>query len=290
MNNKLYIISSAGNEHLCYKQGDTFVDISNECIYFIEGEDELKIIPVKCPSRDKIFFYKEKEVKLIPSLYFNGWISLSLVLADTEEPYTTLTVNLEQTSAFGLPDNIFVDINNNPEALKFLVNNGLAKYSGYNRESGWIEYPMAILDFPELYRICPDFFEDTINIHNGKANPNPMKIDFRARVEELRNDIIDAIRQLLYTHKIQELSFPEEQDNDPSWIIWFDKNSDPHECRVTGVEVTDNSIAVLASEKDSGNEVACYSPFELGAKNIDWLHEIYETAWRILEQPEDNDA
>ena len=41
-------------------------------------------------------------------------------------------------------------------------------------------------------------------------------------------DIIDAIRQLLYSHGLTEITFPKEQD-DPVWVIWFDNNADPFE-------------------------------------------------------------
>jgi hypothetical protein len=36
--------------------------------------------------------------------------------------------------------------------------------------------------------------------------------------------------------------------------------------------------------KESGDEVQCHSPFELGAKNIDWLHEMYEAVWHQLRE------
>lgn len=66
-------------------------------------------------------------------------------------------------------------------------------------------------------------------------------------------------------------------------FIWFSKNGDPYECQVTGLEVTDSSLTVFASEKESGDEVACHTPFELGASNIDWLNQMYEAAWLRLE-------
>lgn len=107
-------------------------------------------------------------------------------------------------------------------------------------------------------------------------------VDFSGRIEELRRDIIDGIRQLLHARHLDAVRFPED-DYDPVWVIWFNRNGDPYECRVTGLRVTDNSLTVLAEEKESGDEVECHSPFELGAKNIDWLHEMYDTVWRQLE-------
>ena len=116
-----------------------------------------------------------------------------------------------------------------------------------------------------------------------------LKMDFSDRIEILRKDIIDAIRQLLYSHGLTEITFPEEQ-HDPVWVIWFNWDGDPYECKVMGVKVTDNSMTVIAHDKICNDEVTCFTPFELGAKNIDWLYEIYDAVWQQLEDNEDNNA
>lgn len=116
-----------------------------------------------------------------------------------------------------------------------------------------------------------------------------LKMDFSDRIEILRKDIIDAIRQLLYSHGLTEITFPEEQ-HDPVWVIWFNWDGDPYECKVMGVKVTDNSMTVIAHDKICNDEVTCSTPFELGAKNIDWLYEIYDAIWQQLEENEDNNA
>ena len=116
-----------------------------------------------------------------------------------------------------------------------------------------------------------------------------LKMDFSDRIETLRKDIIDAIRQLLYSHGLTEITFPEKQ-YDPVWVIWFNWDGDPYECKVMGVKVTDNSMTVIAHDKIGNNEVTCSTPFELGAKNIDWLYEIYDAVWQQLEENTDNNA
>lgn len=116
-----------------------------------------------------------------------------------------------------------------------------------------------------------------------------LKMDFSDRIEIHRKDIIDAIRQLLYSHGLTEITFPEEQ-HDPVWVIWFNWDGDPYECKVMGVKVTDNSMTVIAHDKICNDEVTCSTPFELGAKNIDWLYEIYDAVWQQLEDNEDNNA
>ena len=116
-----------------------------------------------------------------------------------------------------------------------------------------------------------------------------LKMDFSDRIETLRKDIIDAIRQLLYSHGLTEITFPEEQ-YDPVWVIWFNWDGEPYECKVMGVKVTDNSMTVIAHDKIGNNEVTCSTPYELGAKNIDWLYEIYDAVWQQLEEDTDNNA
>ena len=86
-----------------------------------------------------------------------------------------------------------------------------------------------------------------------------------------------------------KITFPEEQD-DPVWVIWFNWDGDPYECKVMGVKVTDNSMTVIAHDKICNDEVTCSTPFELGAKNIDWLYEIYDAVWQQLEENGDNNA
>ena len=68
-----------------------------------------------------------------------------------------------------------------------------------------------------------------------------------------------------------------------SGVIWFNDDGEPYECWVNGIEATDNKLTVLATIKDSLEEVTCESPFELGASNIDWLNEMYEAAKLELE-------
>lgn len=121
----------------------------------------------------------------------------------------------------------------------------------------------------------------------GKGKVRYTSMCFSDRIEELRKDIIEAIRQLLDAHGLTEITF-RDNDDDPVWVIWFDKHADPYECWVTGLEITDDGLIVLATIKDSLEEIACYSPFELGASNIDWLNGMYEAARLQLENTNGN--
>ena len=77
-----------------------------------------------------------------------------------------LTVNLEDSPTFGIPDRTFIDTGNNPDAMEFLIRNNLAEDTRYRRRSGWVEYPMVRLNLPELYRISPEAFRDGLTTEN----------------------------------------------------------------------------------------------------------------------------
>ena len=165
MNTSLEIIRSAGTDHLCYRvENDIFVAVHNQMLSFTEMEDEFEIVPTDKSYRDKLYIYQGQAVRLVPQIYRNGWLALCLELADTEEPYTILTVNLEEMDAIGLPDKAFIDINNNPDAMEFLVLNNLATDTGYRRGSGWGEYPMVHVNLPLVFQHCPESF-NRINIY-----------------------------------------------------------------------------------------------------------------------------
>ena len=155
MNTSFEIIRSAGTDHLCYRvKNDTFVAVHNQMLSFTEMEDEFEIVPTDKSYRDKLYIYQGQAVRLVPQIYRNGWLALCLELADTEEPYTILTVNLEETDAIGLPD----------KAMEFLVLNNLATDTGYRRGSGWVEYPMVHVNLPLVFQHCPESF-NRINIY-----------------------------------------------------------------------------------------------------------------------------
>ena len=133
----------------------------------------------------------------------------------------------------------------------------------------------------------PDMQILSLKERDNKGKVKYTTMCFSDRIEELRKDIIEATRRLLYAHGLKEFSFTND-DEYPVWVIWFDKNGNPYECRVTGLEVTDSSLTVFAWEKESGCEVACHTPYELGACNIDWLNQMYEAALLQLEHTNGN--
>ena len=136
MNTRLARIRSEGKEHLCYREEECFVDVSYPMVTFTKGEDDFEIAKCDHPSMEETFLYQESRLSIVIEMYHNGWPALSLKDPVTHEIYTVLTVNLEDKAAFSLPDRAFVDINNNPDAMEFLLSNKLAEDTGYRRQSG----------------------------------------------------------------------------------------------------------------------------------------------------------
>lgn len=163
MNTHLTIIRSHGKEHLCYRDEECFADVSLPMMTFTEGEDDFEIVKCNRPVAGRTFRYQDGHFSIAMEMYPNGWPALCLKAPETHEIYTILTVNFENEPAFALPDRAFVDINNNPDAMEFLIANKLAEDTGYKRQSGWVDYPMVKLNMPSLYRLDPAGFHKIIS-------------------------------------------------------------------------------------------------------------------------------
>lgn len=153
------IIRAENVEHLCYKVDATYVDVSNPMLAFTVDEDEFEIVEPDCSFMEKEYIFREERYNLVPRFYGNGWLALTLASVQDKQDYIVLSVNLERMDALGLPDSTFIDVNHYPEAMQFLAENGLATDSGYKRRSGFVEYPMATLNLPLLYRHNPQNFQ-----------------------------------------------------------------------------------------------------------------------------------
>lgn len=162
------IVRSENKEYLCYKAGEAYVDASNPMIAFATGEDEFEIVEPDSSFRQKEYEFRGEQYYLVPEFYRNGWLALTLVMVEDEDEYIVLSVNLEEMDALGLPDRTFIDVNHYPEAMEFLVKNGLATDSEYKRRSGFVEYPMAMLNLPLLYQHNPQIFKKRTSSHSEK--------------------------------------------------------------------------------------------------------------------------
>lgn len=153
------IVLSKNREYLCYKAEEVYVDVCNPMMTFTDGEDVFEIVEPDCSLMQKEYEFKGERFYLVPRFYGNGWLALTLVSVEDEQEYIVLSVNLEEMDALGLPDRTFIDVNHYPEAMEFLIANGLATDSGYRRRNGFVEYPMAMLNLPLLYRHNPQVFK-----------------------------------------------------------------------------------------------------------------------------------
>ncbi len=153
------IVRSKNVEYLCYKEDSEYVYVSNPMLTFTDGEDEFEIVNLDPSFKQKEYEFRGDRFHLAPRFYNNGWLAITLEKVEDEEEQIVLSVNLEKMDALGLPNCTFIDINNYPDALEFLVKNGLATDSGYKRRSGFVEYPMAMLNLSLLYQHNPQQFQ-----------------------------------------------------------------------------------------------------------------------------------
>jgi len=96
------------------------------------------------------------EVMLVFNRYAeNGNLCIGLIMSDTGEPFSTITVNIEN-----LPDDYFcVDTNNGPHYEAFLTENHIATPVGVSLASGYCSYPMYELNTSKKSELRTPFIE-----------------------------------------------------------------------------------------------------------------------------------
>lgn len=94
---------------------------------------------------------------------------------------------------------------------------------------------------------------------------------FTERTNTLRQEITEAIVNILQEHHLTELQlskFPEKQP----WVVWFDKRSFGYDSRVTKVAIYGKGISVEVYDEDCCCAETLYSDnYDLACTNIDWL-------------------
>lgn len=144
-----------GQPRLAVTNGVTVVDVTNPMVNFKESENYVTIEDIVTDTGRK-FRYDGKDVNIVPHLYGNNFMALEMTYENGDTDM--LTVNLEQMKSYCLVPVIWADVNNMPDAVTFLEKSGLAKNTGMTRGSGFVQYPVMLLDFIEIYKICPEFF------------------------------------------------------------------------------------------------------------------------------------
>lgn len=154
------IVRSENASYLCHKEDEVYMDVSNPMNAFVTGEDDFQIVEPDSSFAQKKYEFRGEYWYFVPRFYNNGWLALTLEKVEDEDDYIVLSVNLEEMNALGVPDRTFMDVNHYPDAMEFLVSNGLATDSGYRRRSGFVEYPMITLNLPLLYQHNPQSFQE----------------------------------------------------------------------------------------------------------------------------------
>ena len=87
-------------------------------------------------------YMDEYDVNVIETKYYDGNYAVLLECTDGE-PFGNLTVNLGRP----LPDKYaFLDVNNIPDAERFVVENGLGVFTGMMEQSGFVAYPLYVFN------------------------------------------------------------------------------------------------------------------------------------------------
>lgn len=94
------------------------------------------------------------------------------------------------------------------------------------------------------------------------------------RIENLCDEIIGKILALMQANSVSEIILT---DNDnPVYVIWFNKMGDPCECSVHKVTAVGEGITLEVHDKITGENYKVTSHHEAALANPVWLNEILE--------------
>lgn len=111
--------------------------------------------------------YKGKEVicKVDFQFYsYNGAISCSLEMQDTEPFIITMCFNMTPPLAFGN----FIDIKNNPDILVFLKDNDFGIVTELAMRKGYYLYPLFVFNKKLVKEANPSMYENYIKMYGNK--------------------------------------------------------------------------------------------------------------------------
>ena len=109
---------------------------------------------------------------------------------------------------------------------------------------------------------------------------------FQKRIENLCDEIIGRILALMQANSVSEVIL---KDNDnPVYVIWFDKIGDPCECSVHKVTAVGEGITLEVHDKITGENYKVTSRHEAALANPVWLNNILEAITNIFHIKEDN--
>lgn len=104
---------------------------------------------------------------------------------------------------------------------------------------------------------------------------------FQKRIENLCDEIIGRILALMQANSVSEVIL---KDNDnPVYVIWFDKTGDPCECSVHKVTAVGEGITLEVHDKITGENYKVTSRHEAALANPVWLNDILEAMTNIFQ-------
>ena len=151
------IVSVEGEALLCFVHNETLYSVTDPSDYF--SFDEVELVEPNPALLKKVYNYKGQTVRITVSFFRGGWLEIFADRIGDSEGRFVLCRTLEGQPALSIPAITFVDINNEPEALEFLVQNGFVSPPEEYRRSGFVNYPVVRLNLPLLYQHDPDSFQ-----------------------------------------------------------------------------------------------------------------------------------
>ncbi len=120
--------------------------------------------------------------------------------------------------------------------------------------------------------------DDFLYIHYPDNTPET----FQGRINTLRKELIQAIRQVLIDNNLTEIEFAEDNE-EAVFVVSFDDDCNGYDCPVRKVSLNEDSIS-LDVENVYGDFSTTLFRYDLGCQNLDWLSAILDKIHETLQK------
>lgn len=98
---------------------------------------------------------------------------------------------------------------------------------------------------------------------------------FTSQINQLRTELTEAITALIQSQGKAEFEIS-YLVADPTWVIRYDKNGHPYECRVVKISIESDHIILTAHCQETDTTEELDSRYDIGARMVEWLESVLE--------------
>jgi hypothetical protein len=106
---------------------------------------------------------------------------------------------------------------------------------------------------------------------------------FQDKINALRKELIQSIVTILKNNGLQEIELIADEEDDITYVIWFDNDGNVYDSPVKKVSLDHDSICLDVYDEYENISSTLYQ-YDLGCMHLDWLEHIRENILKTIHE------